>query len=38
MVTHVIWRLFYLRGAGAVSGDSCDMAVVLSARSRCGEW
>ena len=31
MVTHVIWRLFYLRGACAVSGDSCDMAVVVPA-------
>ena len=38
MVTHSIWRLLYLRGAGAVSGDSCDMAVVVPARSRCGEW
>ena len=38
MVTHAIWRLLYLRGSGAVSGDSCDIAVVVPARSRCGEW
>ena len=31
-------KRFYLRGAGAVSGDSCDMAVAVPVRSRCGEW
>ena len=34
MVTDAIWRLLYLRGAVALSGNSCDMAVVVPARSR----
>ena len=37
MVTHAIWWLMYLRGARAVSGDSCDMVVVVPARSSCGD-
>ena len=37
-MTHAIWRLLYLQGAVAVSGDSCDMVVDVPARSKSGEW